>query len=209
MPVTQTVRTWMPSSSPSRDHFRLGVGHAADRLAASLAARFDRLGADSTVLFVAHSMGGLVARHWVAHHNGSARCRGMIALGTPFRGAPKALDVMGQRPLVGYSDDSAAQVVACGAGVACTARSGPDRRAGVRPRRSASGRVELVDLPHHAEYVTAREGPRRYACGGRDLDLDPDHRPMLQPFRGSGQATLSQTTWDGSRLTVSKVPLDW
>lgn len=42
------------------------------------------------VLIVAHSMGGLVARQWLDEHNGAERCRGLITLGTPFRGSPKA-----------------------------------------------------------------------------------------------------------------------
>jgi triacylglycerol lipase len=37
-------------------------------------------------LVVAHSMGGLVVRRWLAEHGGSARVQHVITLGTPHRG---------------------------------------------------------------------------------------------------------------------------
>ena len=45
------------------------------------------------VVVLAHSMGGLVARAWMAQ-GGATLCRQVITYGTPFRGAPKALDVL-------------------------------------------------------------------------------------------------------------------
>jgi pimeloyl-ACP methyl ester carboxylesterase len=44
------------------------------------------------VIVVAHSLGGLVARYWAAVAGGHRVCRAIITLGTPHRGAPKALD---------------------------------------------------------------------------------------------------------------------
>src|SRR5262249_43220640 len=41
---------------------------------------------------MAHSMGGLVARYWIGVLEGWRRCHALITLGTPARGAPKALD---------------------------------------------------------------------------------------------------------------------
>ena len=73
--------------------FRLGVQHAAQRLAAEIAARVD--GGESgrrRVIVVAHSLGGLVARYWVGVLGGARVCRAIITLGTPHRGAPRALD---------------------------------------------------------------------------------------------------------------------
>jgi Lecithin:cholesterol acyltransferase len=43
------------------------------------------------VIVVAHSMGGLVARYWLGPGNGWPLCRALVTLGTPHRGAPKAL----------------------------------------------------------------------------------------------------------------------
>ena len=43
------------------------------------------------MIVVAHSMGGLVARYWMGPLGGWRVCRALITLGTPHRGAPKAL----------------------------------------------------------------------------------------------------------------------
>ncbi len=70
--------------------FRLGVIAAAKRLAAEMARRLaDRR---QQVIIVAHSRGGLVARYWLGPLRGARCCRALITLGTPHRGAPKALD---------------------------------------------------------------------------------------------------------------------
>ncbi|MDR2565177.1 MAG: hypothetical protein LBC97_03780 [Bifidobacteriaceae bacterium] len=50
------------------------------------------LSSEDHVTVVAHSMGGLVASYWFAVLGGWRRCRSLITVGTPHRGAPKALD---------------------------------------------------------------------------------------------------------------------
>ncbi len=52
-----------------------------------------RQDAPDSVIVVAHSLGGLIARYWIARLGGHELCHGLITLGTPHRGAPKALDV--------------------------------------------------------------------------------------------------------------------
>ncbi|MER5867244.1 hypothetical protein [Kitasatospora sp. NPDC002040] len=77
--------------------FRLGTEAAAERLAAELAPRLAGLttaGRRRRVVVVAHSMGGLVARHWLGPLGGAPDCAALITLGTPHRGAPKALDLL-------------------------------------------------------------------------------------------------------------------
>jgi hypothetical protein len=74
--------------------FRLGVAAAAKRLAAALhplVASADARWPSRRVLVVAHSMGGLVARYWAGVEGGWRHCRALVTLGTPHRGAPKAL----------------------------------------------------------------------------------------------------------------------
>ncbi len=44
------------------------------------------------VIVIAHSMGGLVARYWLGPLGGAPLCAALLTLGTPHRGAPKALD---------------------------------------------------------------------------------------------------------------------
>jgi pimeloyl-ACP methyl ester carboxylesterase len=67
--------------------FRRSVAETSLRLAEAVGALPDR-----PVIVVAHSLGGLVARHWIAVGEGGRRCVALLTLGTPHRGAPKALD---------------------------------------------------------------------------------------------------------------------
>lgn len=48
--------------------------------------------ADAQVTFICHSMGGLVARWYIDHLGGASITRGLITLGTPHRGAAKAVE---------------------------------------------------------------------------------------------------------------------
>ena len=48
--------------------------------------------ADAQVVFVCHSMGGLVARWYIEKCGGAEVTRKLITLGTPYRGAARALD---------------------------------------------------------------------------------------------------------------------
>ncbi|WP_326582906.1 hypothetical protein OG889_30315 [Streptomyces sp. NBC_00481] len=77
--------------------FRLGVRHAAKLLAADVHDRLKDLAPAERagrVVVVAHSMGGLVARHWLGPLEGWPLCRALITLGTPHRGAPKSLHLL-------------------------------------------------------------------------------------------------------------------
>ncbi|MGH3937797.1 MAG: esterase/lipase family protein [Pseudonocardiaceae bacterium] len=78
--------------------FRRGIEEAAERLDAVVCAHLD--GASEAerhkrVTIVAHSMGGLVARVWLGMPGRWPWCRTLITLGTPHRGAPKALNWLG------------------------------------------------------------------------------------------------------------------
>jgi pimeloyl-ACP methyl ester carboxylesterase len=46
------------------------------------------------VIFVAHSMGGLVARYYLEVLEGWRTCRALITFGTPYRGSPSALNFL-------------------------------------------------------------------------------------------------------------------
>ena len=48
--------------------------------------------ADAQLVFVCHSMGGLVARWYIEHCGGAEITRKLITFGTPYRGAAKALE---------------------------------------------------------------------------------------------------------------------
>jgi pimeloyl-ACP methyl ester carboxylesterase len=46
---------------------------------------------DAKVILIAHSMGGLVSRHYLEVLGGWEHCRALITFGTPYRGSPNAL----------------------------------------------------------------------------------------------------------------------
>jgi pimeloyl-ACP methyl ester carboxylesterase len=80
--------------------FRLGIGEIADRLDAFINRRLTHrrwTGQRNRVVIVSHSMGGLVARQWVSQGNWPV-CRAVVTLGTPHRGAPKALEYLVNGP---------------------------------------------------------------------------------------------------------------
>jgi pimeloyl-ACP methyl ester carboxylesterase len=52
------------------------------------------LGDKRSVIVVAHSMGGIVARTWVDRFDRWATCRYLVTLGTPHHGAPKTLEML-------------------------------------------------------------------------------------------------------------------
>lgn len=51
-------------------------------------------GTDAKLWLVCHSMGGLVARYFLEHLGGADITRRLITIGTPHRGAPRALDAL-------------------------------------------------------------------------------------------------------------------
>jgi hypothetical protein len=60
-------------------------------------------GADAKLVLIAHSMGGLVARHFLECHEGWRDTRSLITFGTPFSGSLNAVDslVNGWRKSIG------------------------------------------------------------------------------------------------------------
>jgi len=48
--------------------------------------------ADAQLIFICHSMGGLVARRYIEREGGAEVTRKLVTIGTPYRGALKALD---------------------------------------------------------------------------------------------------------------------
>jgi pimeloyl-ACP methyl ester carboxylesterase len=54
---------------------------------------------DAKITFVCHSMGGLIARWYISKEGGASLTRKMITLGTPYRGAVKALSVLADGPM--------------------------------------------------------------------------------------------------------------
>jgi hypothetical protein len=93
---------------------------------------------DALVVFVCHSMGGLVARHYVNTPEGEGVCRRIITIGTPYTGSVKAV-----RALAG-------DIPLCPDRLTLTMRSMPSLHQllpSFRCVRTASGMVGLADAP--------------------------------------------------------------
>lgn len=192
--------------------FRLGVENAAEYLDSQLVPRLEALWPNpdewrGRVIFVAHSMGGLVARYWLAQQDNAALCRELITLGTPHRGAPKALDLL------------ANGVSVLGVHVI---------KGGVRELlRSWQGMYDLLPTePEVQDRSVKSEDARWCDVYGLPLGWDPKMaasaremhssiregwdrmaagvRPSVQPRIGFGQpGTQRRCEWDGRRVRVS------
>jgi pimeloyl-ACP methyl ester carboxylesterase len=187
--------------------FRLGVEHASERLAAMIEDRAALLGDETKVIIVAHSMGGLVARHWVAHHDEGGRCRGLVTLGSPHGGAPKALDILinglhwKSRVIQRRALSEVLQAWPGLHDLVGTEARVVDDRSGERRRPH-----ELRDLP--AASLLDRQATLHRSIGDWWANPDREHRPSLLPYAGQGHGTLSLTSWDGTRLRSRKGRLD-
>ncbi|MER5865555.1 hypothetical protein [Kitasatospora sp. NPDC002040] len=147
---------------------------------------------EARVVFVCHSMGGLIARHYVAHRGGWEVTRRLITLGTPHRGSLDAL----LRLVNGLAKPwlpSALSLTAFARslpslhellpGYACL--PGPDGTL-LRPE-------EVTGLPGVDLELLAAAGllHREIAAGGP---------AELIPFTGVRQPTPTTAEWDGERL---------
>lgn len=189
--------------------FRLGVAHAAKLLAADVHDRLkDYSDAEKAgrVVVVAHSMGGLVARYWLGPLQGWPVCRSLITLGTPHRGAPKALDLLvnGVRlagiplPVGGLLRDwpSVAELLPryravwdSAAGAACYPHQIPVEGLGAAAKRGFEMHKEIEDA--------WAEIPRTEAA------------PQVMPRLGWSHDTAGSAVWDGRKLTVHKTRPAW
>ena len=188
--------------------FRASIAAAAERLAAEVAGRLAVLGGagePGRVIVVAHSMGGLVARYWMGPLGGWRVCRALITLGTPHRGAPKALDW-----LVG------------GVRVGGRVWRGPTELfrewpsvAELLPRYPAiwDTSAGAALYPHELPVDWLR--PSAGKAFGVHADIEeawedvPPSGPELVPRIGWSHTTLDAALWDGARLVVRKQPPGW
>ncbi len=88
----------VPNPLPVAYDWRLSNRHNGRRLKGIVEPALDRWRsqggplADAKLIFVCHSMGGLVARWYIEKEGGAGLTRKLVTLGTPYRGALNALD---------------------------------------------------------------------------------------------------------------------
>jgi lecithin:cholesterol acyltransferase len=123
--------------------WRLPVEHAARELATAAERHLDQWrrhpqgSRDAKLILVAHSMGGLVACHFVGLLGGDAIVRRIITLGAPFFGSTVSVEMLAE------------------------GRGGPLPLPRGRLRRLARTLPGLYDLLPHYACVAERDGPRR------------------------------------------------
>jgi pimeloyl-ACP methyl ester carboxylesterase len=185
---------------------------AAHRLAPLVEERLSRWRRDTgdtkaKVIFICHSMGGLVARYYLERLGGRDRCRALITMGTPYRGAVNALDFL----VRGYQT---AGVELTEVLRSCTSIyqllptyrvidvDGTYRR--VEGVGRMMGRPDLVD-PRRARAARAFHREVAWALRGREGE-----GYLVFPIAGVDQPTLQSAAWVGGALAASEhVPDDW
>jgi hypothetical protein len=185
--------------------FRLPVAVNAERLAGEVLRRLEQLGGggERRVVVVAHSMGGLIARYWLGPLGGWPLCRALITLGTPHRGAPKALKMLVNGPMRGILP----QVTALLRGWPSIGELLPTYAA-VWDTAASVARFP-GELP--LEWLAA--AARRGAVVHREIEdawrQIPRGLPEVDARIGWNHPTPNAMTWQDGRLTVSKEPPDW
>jgi len=195
--------------------FRRSVVEAADLLGRAVIAAVGDSGRRAVV--VGHSLGGLVSRYWLGAGGGWRHCRALITLGTPHRGAPRALDWLVNGAGVGS--------VRVGS-VSRVLREWPSLYE-LLPQYPAildpGGKpVEVAALPPAAvrEFGSGMAGAdllRRAAEAARvhrDMAAGwaaiPDgEQPALLPYFGRGHATPDRAVLRDGRLRVEKKAAEW
>ncbi|HRC11860.1 MAG TPA: hypothetical protein PLX68_03220 [Dermatophilaceae bacterium] len=191
--------------------FRLGVRPASEQLARDLSRRVERLWPKTAqrrgrVVLLGHSMGGLVARHLVATSSLASCIRAVVTLGTPHRGAPKAVEVMAN----GYPVRVLGVRVGHVQSFAPIARSWPGmsdllpqypvvpqpETSVPSPRLVRPVESDLEWLAQAARWGTVTH--KEIRDGWRGLDEPPEVVPRL----GFGHATLRAVTRRGNNLSV-------
>ena len=188
--------------------FRASIVDAAERLAVEVTGRLSALGGagePGRVIVVAHSMGGLVARYWMGPLGGWRVCRALITLGTPHRGAPKALNwVVGGVRLGGRVWRGATELF----------REWPSVME-LLPRYPAiwDETAQAPLYPHELPVEWLRPAAGKAFAVHQDIEAGweqvPPSGPEFVPRIGWSHATLDAAFWDGSRLRVVKQVPSW
>ncbi|MGH4022218.1 MAG: lipase/acyltransferase domain-containing protein [Pseudonocardiaceae bacterium] len=190
--------------------FRLGVAVAAERLAGEMTRRLaDRPEKRQQVVVLAHSMGGLVARHWLGPGRGARYCKALITLGTPHRGAPKALDWLLNGVRVGPGPVAAltSTLLADAAAVLWEWSSTYELLPRYRAVRDEESGHELY--PHELGSTSFRKRAQTAFGMHREIEkewgvLDPAERPEVLALFARGHATPTRAVLDGGRVRVTK-----
>lgn len=195
--------------------FRRSIVESADHLGRAVTAAVGESG--RRVVVVAHSMGGLVARYWVGACGGWRHCRGLVTLGTPHRGAPRALDwlfngvclgVLRLRAVTRVLRDWPSMYELLPQYPAVLPEVGEP----LEPTGLAADLVRPLGSPHAGAVVL-----RRAAAAARvhaDLaaaweEIPGGRQPGVWPYFGRGHTTLNRAVVRRGRVRVAKADPEW
>ncbi|AFN45274.1 hypothetical protein FBF34_01780 [Arachnia propionica] len=186
--------------------FRKSIWKSAEALGREIAWRLEHR--KRRVVIYAHSMGGLVAAWWWGMLDGYKVTEHIITLGTPFRGATKALDMLVNGVRLGSLPLDAATGVL----------RGWDSIYDLVPKYRTIRDADADVYPH--DLSLASEGFRRRAKTSYErfqemtnrigeLVEDPALLGAWTHFYSEGHGTLSRAEVVADRLVCSKKALDW
>ena len=191
--------------------FRFGMARTAERMKDAI----DAVRGDRRVVVVAHSMGGLAARWWWGVLEGHRVCDGLITVGTPHRGAPKALDWLLNDIQVGprLTHPLASTLLAKSSKVIQDWPSMYEllpRYRAIWDDTSSIYPHELAGVPHgfqqRAKDAYSTHLQLEEACG-KGAQESPDSAFMA--FYSSGHGTPSHAIVANGRVEVSKTDPQW
>jgi hypothetical protein len=204
--------------------FRWGVRAAAEVVQAEVGRRLAGLAERERagrLVVVGHSMGGLVARRWLAAPGQARLCRVLLTVGTPHRGASKALDWLVNGAAVGRGLVRAASAAVL-AGMtevlrewpavydllptyqAVQAEDGATLAVGQLPGRLAGFAAETA----FADGVSAAGRVHEEITAGWAA-LEAEARPVVVPFLAFDHGTPHAAFLARGRLVVRREDPDW
>jgi pimeloyl-ACP methyl ester carboxylesterase len=192
--------------------FRLGVESAADEINATIKCRLKHLWPRKDqrrgrVVIIAHSMGGLVARQWAGREKNRKLCGAILTLGTPHRGAPKAMDVLANGIKIGPFHDTAPREMLQGW------QSMYDLLPTFPAVLDTTGRARTARIPAHLDVDWLKGPATRSLEMHRQMEVwwrDPNwaNQELLEPRIGYAHGTLRRATWNGRKIRIDKKPYD-
>lgn len=193
--------------------FRQSVSVTAALLAHDIRARQRarrQMGRPHRLIIVAHSLGGLVARHLLGHSEEmAASCDLLITLGTPHEGSPKALQLMVEGiHAFGRTWSGASSVLAAWPAMYEVL---PRYRAVLdgRPDIGLPRVLHELTLPRLRRDLLEKSTTMHHSMDQGWATGGPAERVRHIPYVGVGQRTIEGATWDGTSLSYLREAPPW
>lgn len=169
------------------------------------------------MIVIAHSLGGLVARFWLGPLNGAPCCKALITLGTPHRGAPKALDWLLNGIRIGPGPVGAVTnyLLADASAVVQEWDSTYDLLPRYQAVRDEESGIDYYphELPGVGDQLFLERARTAFSMHRAIEDawesFEPTGRPEVLALFARGHATLSRAVVRGGGVCVTKTDAEW